>query len=77
MLVVAYFQFVIWPGGGGVGGQKSLTKNSEKAKQPQICPSFGGNVGVNALLPPPPPHMRLFYSRYCLGTTRAAALHYH
>ena len=37
-----YFQNVIWPG----GGAKFVTKKiSEKAKHPQMWPSFGGNVG--------------------------------
>ena len=38
-----YFQNVIWPGGGG--HFLLMKKKSEKAKHPQICISFGGNVG--------------------------------
>ena len=38
-----YFQNVIWPGGGGLF--LLAKKISEKAKYPQICPRFGGNVG--------------------------------
>ena len=37
-----YFQHVIWPGGGAFVFNK---KKSERAKHPQICQSFGGNVG--------------------------------
>ena len=35
-----YFQNVIRPGWGFIFGEK----NSEKAKDPGICPSFGGNM---------------------------------
>ena len=35
-----YFQKVLWPWQGFIFGEK----NSEKAKHPEICPSFGGNM---------------------------------
>ena len=50
-----YSQNVIWPGGGGLNYYQ---KYSEKAEHPQICQSFGGNVGETIfrhrpIIPPP------------------------
>ena len=64
------FQNVIWLGGGALFITK---KKSAKAKHPQICISFGGNVGkpyfCHSPIIPPPYIREDWYSTTALQST--------